>query len=437
MSYSEKEFPRIVIKNGRVIDPASNFDSSADVLIERGKIEAVGELSDRRGDIELDAEGLIVTPGLIDMHVHLREPGDEEEETIASGAEAAVAGGFTSIVCMPNTDPPLDNEAAIEFVCRQASRANLSNVLPVGAITKGREGCELAEMAQMVRAGAVAFSDDGCGVASAAVMHKAMQYVKMLDRPILQHCEEPTLAGGDMTAGYVCTSLGLRGIPQIAEDLMVQRDLVLANATGARYHVMHISTADSIEMIRQAKKRGLSVTTEVCPHHLLLTDEACRGYDPNFKVNPPLRGQNDVEACLRGIGDGTIDCLVTDHAPHKNEEKQLEFSNAPFGMIGMECALGLFVAALVEPDILSWPEMIARMTSRPAAVLGVDKGSLSVGADGDITIIEPHQRWIVDSHKFRSRSRNCPFDGMEAVSKAVCTIVGGQIKYEDGIIKSG
>lgn len=421
----------ILIRGGRVIDPSCGRDDIADLLIADGKIAQVGGAIRAADARVIDAKGLIVSPGLIDIHVHLREPGDEGEETIATGSAAAVAGGFTSIACMPNTRPALDDEASIEFVYRQASRAALCNVYPVGAVTKGREGKELAEMGQMVRAGAVGFSDDGVGIASTGVMFRALQYLRMFDKPIIQHCEDHELAaGGVMNGGATAVRLGLPGINPIAEEMMIQRDLSLVRQTSSRYHVCHISTAGAVRLVRGAKAEGLPVTTEVCPHHLLLTDEACATYDTNYKMNPPLRTRADVDACLQGVVDGTIDCLITDHAPHGAQEKELEFVNAPFGIIGMETALPLFERALIAPKLLDWPAMLACLTIKPARVLSLPKGTLAVGADADVTLIDPSTEWTIDINKFRSKSRNCPFHGQAVRSRAVMTIVGGDIKYE-------
>ncbi|HKQ49573.1 MAG TPA: dihydroorotase [Phycisphaerae bacterium] len=425
------------IAGGRVIDPSQGMDQIADVEIAYGKIAAIvpsnssapSPLKPQASSLKpqiIDATGKIVCPGLIDMHVHLREPGNEDEETIATGSAAAVAGGFTSVACMPNTEPALDTEAMIEFVYRQAARAARCNVYPIGAITKARAGKELAEMGQMVRAGAVAFSDDGCGVADAAVMFRALQYAAMFNKPVIQHCEDASLAaGGCMNAGLTATRLGLPGSPAIAEEAMIQRDLLLARETGARYHVAHISTMGSVERVRQARREDVAVTTEVCPHHLLLTEENVLGYDTNYKMNPPLRGRRDIEACIAGVVDGTIDCLVTDHAPHAREEKELDFQNAPSGIVGLEVALGLFIKALVIPGHLDWPELIRRMSTNPARLLGIPKGTLAVGADADVTIIDPNLNWIVETAKFRSNSRNCPYDGLQLKGRATHTIVAG------------
>lgn len=422
---------KVLIKGGRVIDPANGLDRVADLLLADGKVARIDrEITDRDART-VDARGLIVCPGLIDIHVHFREPGDEDEETIATGSAAAVAGGFTSVACMPNTHPALDDEAAIEFVYHQAARANLCNVYPIGAITKNREGVELAEMGQMIRAGAVGFSDDGAGVARTGVMLRSLQYLRMFDCPLLQHCEDPDMAaGGVMNSGVTAVRLGLPGMNAIAEELMIQRDLTLVRATGARYHVCHISTAHGVELVRQAKAAGLPVTAEVSPHHLLLTEEACATYDTNYKMSPPLRTKADVQACLQGMVDGTIDCLVTDHAPHGIQEKEHEFLDAPFGIIGLETALPLYVKALIEPGSMEWPAMIERMTIRPSRVLSLEKGTLAVGADADVTVIDPGSRWTIDARHFRSKSRNCPFDGWQVTGRAVYTIVGGRIKYQ-------
>jgi dihydroorotase len=421
--------PSVLITNGTLLDPSQVFERRVDLLLRDGKVAAISK-NLGKADRVIDAAGCYVTPGLIDIHVHFREPGDEEEETIASGSAAAVAGGFTTVVCMPNTKPPLDNEGQVEFVVREGQRVNLANVYPCGAITRGREGKELAEMGLMKQRGAVAFSDDGVGVADANVMRKALQYLKMFDVVLMQHCEDPSLGGGAMHAGLVSTVLGLPGVPAEAEQLMIARDLLLNRTINTPYHVQHISTAWSVELIRRAKSDGLRVTCEASPHHLLLTDEACRTYDTDYKMNPPLRTPADVRACIEGVIDGTIDCLATDHAPHLAEEKELEFQYAPNGIIGLECALPLYVKALVEPGHIPWMKLIELMTTKPAEIVKLNKGTLREGSDADVTIIDPNLTWKIDKEDFVSKSRNCPFDRWEVKGRAVMTIVKGEIKWE-------
>jgi dihydroorotase len=420
----------ILIQNGTILDPAQKLQRKADLLLRDGKVAAIGANLGKADEV-IDARDCYVTPGLIDIHVHFREPGDEEEETIASGAATAVAGGFTTVCCMPNTKPPLDNEAQIEFVLQESQHVGLANVFPIGAITKGREGRELAEIGSMHKRGAVAFSDDGVGVADASVMRKALQYARMFDTVVMQHCEEPSLSGGAMHAGVVSTALGLPGVPAEAEQLMIARDLLLNRTIGCRYHVQHISTAWSVELVRRAKRDRHAVSAEVAPHHLLLTDENCRGYDTNYKMNPPLRTAADVKACIEGVVDGTIDCLATDHAPHLAEEKELEFQNAPNGIIGLEGALALYAKALVEPGHIDWMRLIELMTIAGARIVKLDgrKGTLADGADADVTIINPTMRWTIDAEQFASKSRNCPFHGWEVTGRAVATIVGGAVKW--------
>ena len=425
----------MIIKNGRVIDPANQIDQVLDIIIRDGKIVEIGSniADSKTSDTTevIDANGLIVAPGLIDIHVHLREPGDEEEETIASGSAAAVAGGFTSIVCMPNTNPAIDNESTVDYVHRQAARANMANVFASGAITKGRNGEELAEMGQMLRAGAVAFTDDGSGVQNPTVMLKAFSYVKMFDKVLMQHCQCNQLAGsGVMNSGYHATVLGLPGMSPLAEEVMLQRDVQLAKAAGGRLHAQHISTAGSVKILRQAKAEGVKVTAEVTPHHLLLDEECLYDYDTNYKMNPPLRSKADVKAIIEAVQDGTIDCLATDHAPHLLSEKELEFLAAPFGIIALDCALGLYAKALIEPGHIDWPRMIEMMTIKSAEIVDLEKGTLNVGADADIVLIDPNMKWQVDISRFKSKSRNCPWHGWELPARAIYTIVGGEVKFK-------
>jgi dihydroorotase len=425
---------QLLIRNGRVIDPANQLDKKCDVLIADGKVAEVGNLNgaiDKSVARVIDATGKLVTPGLIDIHVHFRDPGDEEEETIASGSTAAVAAGFTSVVCMPNTNPAIESETDVEYVHRKGRQTRKTHVYVMGAITKKREGAELAEMGMMAQAGARGFTDDGNGVQNSAVMLRALKYAKMFDVVIAQHCQDNSFAGdGVMNAGYCSTILGLPGMDALAEEAMLWRDIQLVRKTQVRYHAQHISTAGSVELIRQAKKDSLPVSCEVTPHHLLLTEECCSGYDTNYKVNPPLRGRKDVDALKAAIAEGLVDALVTDHAPHLQSEKELEFLAAPFGIASLECALGLHVKALIEPKVLDWPGLIRLMTANPARIIGVDKGTLSPGKQGDVTIIDPNTEWQIDTSRFISKSRNCPYHGWKIKGKVEKTIVGGEVRFE-------
>jgi dihydroorotase len=424
----------LLIKNGRVIDPANKIDKECDVLIVDGKIAEVGKISpSQQIPTVIDAAGRLVTPGLIDIHVHFREPGDEEEETIASGSTAAVAAGFTSVVCMPNTNPVVENETDVEYIHRKGRQTRKTHVYVMGAITKRIEGVELAEMGFMAEAGAVGFTDDGRGVQDPAVMLRALKYAAMFNVVIAQHCQDESFSGdGVMNSGYYSTILGLPGIDPLAEEAMLWRDIQLIRKTKARYHAQHISTAGSVELIRAAKRDSLPITCEVTPHHLLLTEECCGEYDTNYKVNPPLRGTKDVEALKQAIAEGLIDALASDHAPHLQSEKELEFLAAPFGIASLECALALYVKALIEPGILDWPGLIALMTEKPARIIGVDKGTLSKGKQADVTIIDPDAEYEIDVNKFRSKSRNCPYHGWKVKGKVEKTIVGGEIRFESG-----
>jgi dihydroorotase len=421
--------PSILIKGGRVIDPSQEIDRVTNVLIQDGRIAGF-DVSANGQDIVLDASNKIVSPGLIDMHVHLREPGREGDETIATGTAAALAGGFTSVACIPNTEPPIDTQATVEFIKHQAALADNCNVFVVACVSKNREGKELAEIGQLVKAGAVAFSDDGAPVFDAELMRRAFEYCLMFDKPILNHAEVLELTrGGVMHEGLTSLVLGLPGMPAAAEDVMTARDITLAAATGGRIHLMHVSTAGSVDLIRRAKRRGVRVSTEVCPHHFTLTDESLRTFDSNFKMSPPLRSRADVEACIAGLVDGTIEVICTDHAPHAVEKKMQELDQAPFGILGLETALGLVVTQLIEPGYLTWNQAIEKMTINPAKVLGVPKGTLSPGADADVTIIDPHRRWTVDPSRSRSKSSNTPFGGWELRGMAETVIVGGRVRF--------
>ena len=420
----------LLIKNGRVIDPANGVDKKCDVLIADGKIAEVGSVK-KTVQTVIDAEGKLVTPGLIDIHVHFREPGDEEEETITSGSMAAVAAGFTSVVCMPNTNPVIETETDIEYIHRKARQTRKTHVYTMGAITKGLQGVELAEMGFMAEAGAVGFTDDGRGVQNPAVMLRALKYAAMFDVFIAQHCQDDAIAGnGVMNSGYYSTILGLPGLDPLAEEAMLWRDIQLLKKTNVRYHAQHISTSGAVELIRQAKKDSLPVTCEVTPHHLLLNEECCAEYDTNYKVNPPLRAAKDVEALKQAIADGLIDALATDHAPHLQSEKELEFLTAPFGIASLECALALYVKALIEPGIIDWPGLIRLMAEKPARIIGVDKGTLGIGKQADVTIINPNVEYKIDVNTFHSKSRNCPYHGWKVKGKVEKTIVGGEIRFE-------
>ena len=421
--------PSILIQNGRVIDPSQGMDRVTNLLIADGRIASYDAAPDGAETV-LDAAGKIVAPGLIDMHVHLREPGFEEDETIESGTAAAVAGGFTAVACIPNTDPPVDSQGVVELIHDRAERADNCRVLVVACVSKNREGKELAEIGQLVEAGAVAFSDDGAPVEDAELMRRALEYCRMFDRPVLSHAEIRELAGrGVMHEGMTSMLLGLSGIPAAAEDVMVSRDIALAEATGGRLHVMHVSTVNGVEALRRAKARGVRVTAEATPHHFSLCDESLRTFDANFKMNPPLRGREHVEAVVAGLSDGTIDAIASDHAPHAKEKKMQDIDRAPFGIVGLETALGLVVTKLIEPGHLDWPAAIHKMSLAPAQILGIDGGTLRLGAEADVTVIDPQARWTVDPAQFRSKSANTPFAGWELTGRAEATIVGGRVKY--------
>jgi dihydroorotase len=426
--YHVSDNMNLLIKNGHVIDPAGKVDEKLDVLVADGKIAKLGKpdsLSTDGAQV-IDAAGTVVVPGLIDMHVHLREPGFEYKETILTGTAAAKAGGFTTVCCMPNTNPINDSRSVTEFILAQARNASV-RVFPIGAITKGSKGEELTEMSELYDAGCCALSDDGRPVMNAEIMRRAMEYSKIFDLLVIAHCEEQSLSGkGVMNEGVVSSELGLRGIPRAAEDVMTGRDISLAELTGCRLHIAHVSTAGSVRMVRDAKARGVRVTAETCPHYFSLTEEAVRGYNTMAKMNPPLRTADDVAAIKQGLKEGTIDVIATDHAPHAMDEKSGEFDYAPFGIVGLETALGLTLR-LVEEGTLSLVEAIRKLTVNPASIIKNGQGTLSVGSDADITIIDPDVEWTVDSTTFKSRSKNTPFNGWKLKGRSIQTIVGGRL----------
>ena len=426
--------PALLLQGGRIIDPSQGLDTIGDVLITEGKVEGVGKLGVVRRDggaLEtIDCSGLVVSPGFIDVHCHLREPGREEVETIASGARAAAAGGFTAVCAMPNTDPVTDNQAAVGFIISQAKKANAARVYPIGAISIGEMGETLAEFGEMVGAGAVAVSDDGRPVVSAQLMRTALEYARTFGIPVADHCEEPTLAhGGAMNEGMMSARLGLRGIPSEAEEIMAIRDILLARRTGGHIHLCHMSTKGSVELIRWGKERNINVTAEVCPHHLSLTEEAVDGYDTNAKMNPPLRTASDVAALREAVKDGTIDVIATDHAPHHYDEKEREFADAPNGIIGLETALAVNLTWLVHSDIMDVTLLIERMSCAPARLFRLPGGTLRRGSAADVTVFDPDVQWTVDPSAFLSKGRNTPYTGMELRGQVERTIVEGRVVY--------
>jgi len=423
---------RTLLRGGRVVDPSQDLDAVRDVLVDDGVVTAVGKDLEAVSDAQVvECGGLVVTPGLIDAHVHLREPGDEHKETIASGARAAVAGGFTAVLAMPNTNPPIDDPATVGFVLAEGRRAGAARVYPVGCISAGRAGERLALIGEMVEAGAVAVTDDGSPVMDSGLMRLALLYAQAFGIPVADHPEDLTLsARGHMNAGLVATRLGLPGKPNAAEDAHIVRDLLLAELTGGHIHLQHVSTAFGVEMIRQAKARGIRVSAEASPHHLILTDEAVEGYRTEAKMNPPLRTQVDVDAVRAGLADGTLDTIATDHAPHHYDEKEAAFTDAPNGIVGLETALGLILTHVVDAGVIDLPGMVERMSCQPARVFGLPGGTLAPGSIADVTVFDPAARWVVDPKTFRSRSRNTPFAGWELRGAVRRTIVGGRTVFE-------
>ncbi len=426
---NNKSKEKILIKNGRVIDPANKIDNILDILIDNGKIIEIGKkLSTQHSPLTtiIDASGKIVVPGLIDMHVHLREPGYEYKETIKTGTEAALAGGFTSIACMPNTKPVNDNQSVTDFILDKARKEGVVNVYPVGAITKGLKGEELSEIGELKSAGVVAITDDGKPVMNSELMRRGMEYATMFDLPVISHCEDLHLSeGGVMNEGFVSTELGLKGIPNAAEDVMTARDIALSELTGARLHIAHVSTRGAVNLIREAKSRGVKVTCETAPHYFTLTEKTVDDYNTNAKMNPPLRSEDDLKAIIEGLKDGTIDVIATDHAPHEASEKDVEFDKAPFGIVGLETSLPLTLK-LVEDGIISLTEAIAKLTVNPARILNLNKGTLSVDADADISIINPDSEWQIDITRFKSKGKNSPFHGLKVKGLVNTVIINGK-----------
>ncbi|ERT59677.1 dihydroorotase [Megasphaera vaginalis (ex Srinivasan et al. 2021)] len=423
----------LLVKNGRVINPALQTDDICDILIDDGKFQAVGKHLQADGAVVFDASGLVVAPGFIDMHVHLRQPGQSGKETIASGTQAAAAGGITRVVTMPNTDPVIDKAIIVEGLKYKAEREGVVKVDVIGALSKNQEGKELSAMGAMADAGAVAFSDDGHYVESADFMRKAMEYADMLHKLVIDHCEDGSLvAGGYMHEGAVSNELGLKGRPAVAEDISVARDILLAEATHAAVHIAHISTKNAIDMVRRAKAKGIRVTAEATPQHMILTDEALRGFDPRFKVNPPLRSEEHRAAVVAGLLDGTIDAIVTDHAPHTWEEKDRSLNLAPSGFVGLETSVGTVLTYLYHTGSVDLTTIVRAMSTAQAEILGLDAGVIAVGKAADLTILDLHKEWVVDSGTFYSKGKSTPFDDMILKGKAVATIVDGEIVMKDG-----
>ncbi|MCR4337818.1 MAG: dihydroorotase [Candidatus Omnitrophica bacterium] len=424
---------KLLIKNATIVNADQMAKKPQDILLDGGKIVQIASSIDSDGKKVFDAKGKLVLPGLIDLHVHLRQPGREDKETIETGSRAAAKGGFTTIMCMPNTTPVVDNAQIVDSIIKEAQRVGLTRVIPVGAITKGQNGQELTDMFELKEAGCLALSDDGKCVANSQVMRLALEYAKMAGVLLIQHCQDHCLTrGGVMNEGYYSTLLGMRGDPGVAETVIVGRDIELANYLGTRVHFAHMSLRRSVELIRFAKSQGIAVTAEVCPHHFTLTDEATKDFDPNTKMNPPLRTNEDVEALKEGLQDGTIDCIVTDHAPHTQEDKEVGFEGAPFGIIGLETSVGLTITELVDRKILSFPQMVEKMSTAPARITGLSsKGVIAEKYDADLTIIDPDEEWVFEKESIVSKSKNSPFIGRKFKGRVKATIFEGRVVYQD------
>lgn len=421
----------LLIQNGWVIDPKNNIDGKMDILMEDGIIKEVAPRIDKKADRVIDAEGKVVAPGLVDLHVHFREPGLEYKEDIETGSRAAAKGGVTTVVCMPNTSPVIDNKAQVRYVMERGREVGLINVLTSGCITKGQKGEELSEMGAMKEAGAVAVTDDGKPVSSSAVMRKALEYAKMFELPVFSHSEDLGLVdGGSMNEGYTATVLGLPGIPKAAESVAVSRDVLIAEEVDGRLHICHVSTKNAIEAVRAAKARGVKVTAETAPHYFSLTEKACEGYNTNAKMNPPLRDEEDVAAVIAALQDGTLDAIATDHAPHHRDEKELEFDQASNGIVGLETSLGLGITYLVKTGKLTLSQLIEKMSLNPAEIIGIDRGTLGVGKAADLVIFDQEKAYLVDVKKFASKGKNSPYDGFELYGQIAWTITGGKVVYQ-------
>lgn len=423
---------QILLSGLKILDIEKNEEVKADILVNNGTIEKIGSLnaSDYKSAKFYDFSDKYAAPGLFDMHVHLREPGREDEETVETGSDAAASGGFTGIACMPNTEPAIDSAEVVNYIL-QKSKTHLVDVFPIGAVTSGREGKSLAPIAELIDAGAIAFSDDGVAVKDASILRRALEYVKMYNSLIIEHCEDKSLAGGSMNEGLISTQLGLPPLPTVAEDLIVMRDILMAEYVGGRVHIAHISSKKSVELVRQAKAKGLSITAEVTPHHFTLTEEALKMFDTNYKMNPPLRTKEDVNAIIEGLKDGTIDCIASDHAPHSAEEKDMEFTNAPNGILGLETQLGLAITELVHKKHLSLFDIIEKLSVNPRKILNIPIPRIKVGEKANFTIFDPDLIWTVDVNKFKSKSKNSPFDKRLLTGKSIAVINNNKMFYED------